>query len=61
MTKAILRKMEDFLILEDPGGCAVAYWSARSWIFNNRIKGIHASGSPWAGYKHETDWVSQEA
>jgi ABC-type transport system substrate-binding protein len=59
--KAILRKMEDFLIFEDPGGCAVAYWSARNWIFNNRVKGIHASGSIWAGYKHDTDWVSQEA
>ena len=59
--KAILRKMEDFLIFEDPGGCAVAYWSARNWIFNNRIKGIHASGSIWAGYKHDTDWMSQEA
>jgi ABC-type transport system substrate-binding protein len=59
--KAILRKMEDFLIFEDPGGCAVAYWSARNWIFNNRLKGIHASGSIWAGYKHDTDWVSHEA
>jgi ABC-type transport system substrate-binding protein len=59
--KAILRKMEDFLIFEDPGGCAVAYWAAVNWIFNKRINGIHASGSSWAGYKHDTDWVSQEA
>lgn len=59
--KAILRKMEDYLIFEDPGGCAVVYWSAANWIFSNRIKGIHASGSLWAGFKHETDWLSQEA
>jgi len=23
---------------------------------NKRIQGIHASGSIWAGYKHETTW-----
>ena len=40
---AILRKMEDFLILEDPGGSAMTYWTAQGWIFNSRIRGIHAS------------------
>ena len=59
--KAILRKMEDFLILEDPGGCAVTYWTARSWVINKKVKGIHAKGSIWAGFKHETDWLSAEA
>jgi peptide/nickel transport system substrate-binding protein len=59
--KSILRKMEDYLIFEDPGGCAVTYWTARNWIMNKKIKGIHASGSLWAGYKHETDWLSAEA
>ena len=54
--QAILRKMEDSLIFEDPGCCAVTYWTARSWAMNKRIKGIHASGSIWAGYKHETTW-----
>ena len=54
--KAILRKMEDYLINEDPGCCAVQYWTARSWFFNTKIKGIHRSGTIWAGYKHETTW-----
>ena len=54
--KAILQKMEDSLIFEDPGCCAVTYWTARNWVMNKRIKGIHASGSIWAGYKHETTW-----
>ena len=58
---AILRKMEDFLILEDPGGSAMAYWNAANWIFNNKIAGIHASASQWAGFKHETDWLSVES
>jgi hypothetical protein len=50
--------MEDHLILEDPGGSAVTYWTARSWVMNNRVQGIHASGSFWGGFKHETDWLS---
>jgi hypothetical protein len=54
--KVILRKMEDYLIFEEPGGCAVTYWTARSWVMNKRIKGIHARGSLWAGCKHETTW-----
>jgi ABC-type transport system substrate-binding protein len=54
--KAILRKMEDHLILEDPGGSAVMYATARSWVINKKIKGIHAAGSLWAGFKHETTW-----
>jgi peptide/nickel transport system substrate-binding protein len=54
--KAILRKMEDSLLFEDPGCCAVTYWTARNWVMNKRIKGIHASGSIWAGFKHETTW-----
>jgi peptide/nickel transport system substrate-binding protein len=58
---AILRKMEDYLILNDPGGCAVAYWSARNWIFNKKIMGIHASASVWGGFKHETDWINPVA
>jgi hypothetical protein len=53
--------MEDFLIHEDPGGCALTYWSARSWIFNKKIEGIHASGSLWGGFKHETTWYKPEA
>ena len=40
---AILRKMEDYLIFEDPGGSAMSYWTARGWIFNEKVKGIHAS------------------
>jgi len=56
--KAILRKMEDHLILEDPGCSAVTYWSARGWVINKKIKGIHASGSVWGGFKHETTWLS---
>jgi peptide/nickel transport system substrate-binding protein len=56
--KAILRKMEDHLILEDPGCSAVTYWSARGWVMNKKIKGIHASGSVWGGFKHETTWLS---
>ena len=58
--KAILREMEDHLILEDPGGCAVMYWSARSWVMNKKIKGIHAAGSLWGGFKHETIWYDPE-
>jgi len=58
--KAILRKMEDHLILEDPGGSAVMYWSARSWVMNKKIKGIHAAGSVWGGFKHETTWYDPE-
>jgi peptide/nickel transport system substrate-binding protein len=58
---AILRKMEDFLILEDPGGSAISYWTAGNWIFNKKIQGIHASAAIWAGFKHETDWLSAEA
>ncbi len=58
---AILRKMEDFLIFEDPGGSAVSFWNAGNWIFNKRVKGIHASAAIWAGFKHETDWLSAEA
>jgi len=54
--KAILQKMEDYLINEDPGCCAVMYWTARNWVFNKRIKGIHASGVLWAGFKHETTY-----
>lgn len=54
--KAILRKMEDSLLFEDPGCCAVTYWTARNWAMNKRIKGIHASGSIWGGFKHETTW-----
>jgi peptide/nickel transport system substrate-binding protein len=54
--KAILRKMDDFLIYEDPGCCPITYWTARNWVFNNKIKGIHRSGSLWAGYKHETTY-----
>ncbi len=57
----ILRKMEDFLIFEDPGGSAVSFWNAGNWVFNKRIKGIHASAAIWAGFKHETDWLSAEA
>src|SRR6266851_1007208 len=56
--KAILRKMEDHLILEDPGCSAVTYWSARGWVMNKKINGIHASGSVWGGFKHETTWLS---
>jgi peptide/nickel transport system substrate-binding protein len=56
----ILRKMEDYLIFEDPGGSAVTYWTARSWVMNEKIKGIHAKGSLWAGYKHETTWYDPE-
>ena len=48
--------MEDYLLFEDPGCCAVTYWTARGWVMNKRIKGIHASGSIWAGFKHETTW-----
>ena len=55
---AILRKMEDFLILEDPGGSAMSYWTSVGWIFNERVRGIHASASQWGGFKHETDWLS---
>ena len=58
---AILRKMEDFLILEDPGGSAISYWGSQGWIFNNKVQGIHASASQWGGFKHETDWLSEEA
>jgi peptide/nickel transport system substrate-binding protein len=58
---AILRKMEDFLIFEDPGGSAMAYWTAANWIFNKRVQGIHAKASQWGGFKHETDWLSSEA
>ena len=58
---AILRKMEDFLILEDPGGSAITYWGSQGWIFNKKVKGIHASASQWGGIKHETDWLSDEA
>jgi peptide/nickel transport system substrate-binding protein len=58
--KAILRKMEDHLIFEDPGGSAVMYWSARNWVMNKKIKGIHASGSLWGGFKHETTWHDAE-
>jgi ABC-type transport system substrate-binding protein len=58
--KAILRKMEDHLILEDPGGSALMYWSARSWVINKKIKGLHASGSLWGGFKHETTWYDAE-
>jgi peptide/nickel transport system substrate-binding protein len=54
--KGLLRKMEDHLIFEDPGCCAVTYWTARGWVMNKRIKGVHASGSIWAGFKHETTW-----
>ena len=54
--KAILQKMEDFLIYEDPGCCPITYWTARNWIFNSKIKGIHRSGSLWAGYKHDTTY-----
>ena len=54
--KAILQKMEDYLINEYPGCCAVMYWTARNWVFNKRIKGIHASGVLWAGFKHETTY-----
>ena len=54
--KAILLKMEDFLIHEDPGCCPITYWTARNWVFNTKIKGIHRSGSLWAGYKHETTY-----
>ena len=56
----ILRKMEDHLIFEDPGSSAVTYWTARSWVMSNKIKGIHARGSLWAGYKHETTWYDPE-
>src|SRR5215467_2485889 len=56
----ILRKMEDYLIFEDPGSSAVTYWTARSWVMSNKIKGIHARGSLWAGYKHETTWYDPE-
>jgi ABC-type transport system substrate-binding protein len=56
----ILRKMEDYLIFEDPGSSAVTYWSARSWVMNEKIKGIHAKGSLWAGYKHETIWYDPQ-
>jgi ABC-type transport system substrate-binding protein len=59
--KAILRKMEDYLIFEEPGASAVTYWTARSWIMNKKIQGIHAKGTLWAGFKHETDWLSLEA
>jgi len=58
---AILRKMEDFLIFEDPGGSAMSYWSSQGWIFNKKLQGIHASASQWGGFKHETDWLSEEA
>ena len=58
--KAILRKMEDHLLLEDPGCSAVTYWTARSWVMNEKIKGIHARGSLWAGYKHETTLYDPE-
>jgi len=57
----ILRKMEDYLIFEDPGGSAVTYWTARSWVMNKRIKGIHTSGSLWGGFKHETTWDDSTA
>ncbi len=58
---AILRKMEDFLILEDPGGSAISYWASQGWIFNRKLHGIHAAASQWAGLKHETDWLSVES
>jgi len=56
----ILRKMEDYLVFEDPGSSAVTYWTARSWVMSEKIKGIHARGSLWAGYKHETIWYDPE-
>ena len=56
----ILRKMEDYLVFEDPGSSAVTYWTARSWVMSKKIKGIHARGSLWAGYKHETIWYDPE-
>jgi peptide/nickel transport system substrate-binding protein len=58
---AILRKMEDFLIFDDPGGSAITYWGSQGWIFNKRLRGIHASASQWGGFKHETDWLSAVA
>jgi ABC-type transport system substrate-binding protein len=58
---AILRKMEDFLIFEDPGGSAIAYWGSANWIFNKKVEGIHVGVSQWGGFKHETDWLSSEA
>jgi hypothetical protein len=27
---------------------------------NEKIKGIHAKGSLWAGYKHETIWYDPQ-
>jgi hypothetical protein len=39
----------------------MAYWSSSNWIFNKKIKGIHPSASQWGGFKHETDWLSDEA
>ena len=47
-------------VMEDPGGSAVMYWSARSWVMNKKIKGLHASGSLWGGFKHETTWYDAE-
>jgi ABC-type transport system substrate-binding protein len=42
---AILRKMEDFLILEDPGGSAMSYRTSQGWIFNEKVRRIHVSAS----------------
>ena len=36
----------------------MSYWTSVGWIFNERVKGIHASASQWGGFKHETDWLS---
>ena len=54
--KVMLREMEDILLYEDPGAFSIMYWSARSWIVNNKVKNFHVPSSLWNQMKHEHLW-----
>jgi len=54
--KVILRRMEEYLIHEDPGPYALLYWSPRNWVVNNRIKNLYPGPALWTSTRHENIW-----
>ena len=53
--KAILTRMENYLLDTDPGTAAVIGWVERTWPSNNKLKGMYG-GNLWTRTKHETIW-----
>ena len=54
--KALLRKMEDYLINEDPGPYALQYWTSGKYLVNKKLKNFNMTPTLWAQMKYENVW-----